>query len=166
MPLFSPYGEIVAFTSRNPNAPKRYQHWHESFDKTNYLYGLDVAKDHIRKWKKAIIVEGQFDTAYLHTAGFNMTVGLCGTAFSVMHAAILGRYCSEIYLLLDPDESGDNCVIRAKNIEREYHLNKCGMNILVLRLPPAKDPDDFVYENGQQALIKLMRDCKERNTNG
>lgn len=163
MPLFDPYGEIVAFTSRDPEAPKKYQHWHESFDKGSYLYGLNKAKRSIRKWDKAIIVEGQFDVACMHSYGFDMTVGVLGTSLSIMHISQLSRYCSELYLLFDPDDSGQKSVTRALEMYHQYCLSMYGMHFIPVSIPA--DPDDFVVEHGQQALISLMKQQKEKVLN-
>jgi DNA primase len=168
MPIFDAYGEnVVAFSSRDTEAPKRYQHWHEQFDKTNHLFGLNVAKPHIKRTKKAIVVEGQFDVTYLHTAGFKMTVGLCGSAFSIMHVALLSRYCSEIFIIMDPDTSGDSAVERAAVMYEQYNLGLHNLVFIPVSLPsePNKlDPDDFVYQNGPQALINILRADKENAT--
>jgi DNA primase len=144
MPLFDAYGEVVAITTRNPWAEKRWQHWHESFDKSSYLFGLNVAKDHIRRTDKAIVVEGQFDTACCHTFGFNMTVGVLGSALSILHVIQLARYCSEVYLLMDPDPSGEECVERAMETYATHCLAGYGVKFFPLRLPPDIDPDDFL----------------------
>lgn len=178
MPLFDYNNELISITSRDIEAPKEYQHWHESFDKLNYLYGLNVAKQHIIRTKKAIIVEGQFDVTYLHTAGFNMTVGLCGSSISIVHVTKLARYCSEIYLVLDPDTSGEEAVKRASDMFHKYDLGKhcpdvkhnCraghgggghDITIIPVSLPDDLDPDEFVYERGPNALITLLKQNKK-----
>ena len=169
MPIFDAYGEkVVAFSSRDTEAPKRFQHWHEQFDKSNHLFGLNVAKPQIKRTRKAIVVEGQFDVTYLHTAGFKMTVGLCGSAFSIMHVALLARYCSEIFIIMDPDTSGDSAVERAAVMHEQYNLGLHNLSFIPVSLPtePQKlDPDDFVYQNGSNALISIMRTAKENAVN-
>lgn len=162
MPIFDAYGDrVVAFSSRDPDAPKRWQHWHEQFDKSNYLFGLHIAKPYIRRAKKAIVVEGQFDVTYAHTAGFKMTVGLCGSAFSIVHIALLARYCNEIYLVMDPDVSGDNAVERAAKLYVQYNLDKYNLSFIPLNLPDKLDPDDFIYKCGSQAMVTSMRVAKD-----
>jgi DNA primase len=167
MPLFDALGEVVAITTRNPWIEKQYQHWHEKFDKANYLYGLNVAKQAIRKWDKALVVEGQFDTGCLHSFGFDMTVGILGTAFSPQHIAQLARYCSEVYFLMDPDESGDLSIERSSLMYRNYCLQQHGLLFVALQLPKDTDPDDFVRaSNGRSKLIDMMKKGKERILNG
>ncbi len=163
MPLFNSEGELVVFTTRQPDAPKRFQHWHESFDKGSYVYGLDIAKEAIRKWDKAIAVEGQFDVGCLHSYGFNMTVGVLGTSLSIMHVAQLARFCSEIYLLFDGDDAGQKSVDRAMELHNQYCLDMYGIHFIPV--PISGDPDDFVVENGQKALVELMKMQKEKILN-
>lgn len=165
MPLFDASGNIVAFTTRNPWAPKEFQHWHESFDKTNYLYGLHLAKQAMRRTDEAIIVEGQFDVTYSHTAELDNTVGLCGSAFTIMHAAILSRYCSFFYLILDPDQSGDNGVARAIEMYHQYCLRGHGIYFIPIKLPDGLDPDEFLYQRGKNALTQIMKEQKQKVIN-
>jgi DNA primase len=165
MPLFDATGtEVVAFTSRDPNAPKRFQHWHEQFEKSRYLYGFHLAKDAIRRRNKAILVEGQFDTMCLHTYGFDVTVGLCGHSLSIMQVNQLVRYCSEIYLLLDPDGAGGDAIASAMELYEKYDLVDCGVLFVPVFLPDGLDPDDFVMKKGTNALVELLRESKQRIT--
>jgi DNA primase len=166
MPLFNPYGEVVAITTRNPWTEKRWQHWHESFDKSYHLFGLNIAKSNIVRTDKAIVVEGQFDTTCLHSYGFNMTVGVLGSALSIFHIAQLARYCSEVYLLMDSDGSGDDGVARAYEAYETYCLQTYGIKFIALELPKGVDPDDFVRHRGGNALIEMMKKGKERLLNG
>jgi DNA primase len=162
MPLFDAYSKLIAITSRNFNVEKKYQHWHESFDKSAFLYGLNLAKPHILKSGKAIIVEGQFDTTCLHSYGFRMTTGLLGSSFNITHVSLLARLCSEIYLALDPDDSGDAGVERAQKMHKDYCLDIYGILIVPVSLPPKTDPDDFVMKHGSDEFVKILKKAKER----
>lgn len=167
MPLMDAYGEeVVSFTTRNPWTDKSFQHWHEPYDKSRYLYGLDVAKSSIIKQDKVIVVEGQFDTMVLHSYGFGMTVALCGTSISVTQIALLARYCSEIYLIFDPDEAGDGCIRRAFEIYKRYMLDTWGLLFVPVKLPKDTDPDDYVIKYGSDKLVALLRESKEKVING
>lgn len=161
MPCFNVHGDLIAFSTRDFEAPKRFQHWHESFDKSSYLYGLDVAKKAIQWSDKAIVVEGQFDVMGSHTHKLPMTVGLFGTTLSIMHVALLARYCSEIYLVFDPsqragDTSGEDATKRAMELYYEYCLSTYGVHFIPVVLPGQYDPDDFLHNNGKDAYIKIL----------
>jgi DNA primase len=162
MPLCDTNGNVVVFTTRNPWAPKQFQHWHESFDKTNYLYGLHLAKQTMRSADEAIVVEGQFDVTYAHTVGLTQTVGLCGSAFTIMHAAILRRYASDIYLILDPDASGEGGVKRAMEMYDQYFLRNYDLRFIPVTLPDNQDPDEFLRKNGVRALQRIKEESKAK----
>ncbi len=170
MPCFDAHDNLVAFSTRDWEAPKRYQHWHESFDKSSYLFGLNVAKKAIRWADKAIVVEGQFDVTCLHSYGLSMTVGLFGTNLSIMHIALLARYCSEIYVVLDPPETkedgninraGEAATIAAMKMYHEYCLGTYGIHFVPVMLPEELDPDDFVFKYGKAAMTRILE--KRRN---
>jgi len=163
-PIFDPYGKVVALSTRHLDRKKDF--WHESFDKHFYLYGLHLAKSSIIKNRRAILVEGEFDVAYLHSRGADMTVGCCGSAFSVFQASTLGRYCSEIYLVFDSDVSkkpgmlgsGQRAIQRAMEMQKEILMD---MKFIPVHLPLGEDPDDFVKANGIKAFSELLRESKE-----
>ena len=165
MPCFDVHNNLVAFSSRDYEAPKRFQHWHESFDKSNYLFGINVAKKAIRWSDKAIVVEGQFDVTCLHSYSLPMTVGLFGTTLSIMHIALLARYCSEIYMVLDPNvvnengivnKSGEEATIRAMKLYGDYCLGTYGIHFIPVTVPEQLDPDDYVYAHGTNAFTKIL----------
>ncbi|NJL70135.1 MAG: toprim domain-containing protein [Candidatus Competibacteraceae bacterium] len=157
-PLLDPYGEPVAITSRHLEVKS---FWHEQFDKSFHLYGLNVAKHAILRCGKAIVVEGEFDVTYLHSRGIDMTVGVCGSAFTAFQAAMLARYTDEIYLCFDRDKngSGQKAVKRALALQAELSPRK--MSFIPVYLPMGKDPDDFVKENGRRAFAELLTESKK-----
>lgn len=166
MPCFDAHDNLVALSTRDFNAPKKYQHWHESFDKSNYLYGINIAKKSIRWADKAIVVEGQFDVKCLHSFGLPMTVGLFGTNLSIMHIAMLARYCSEIYVVFDPkqregDVSGAEGVGRAMQLYHDYCLSTYGIHFIPVSLPEQLDPDEHIFKHGKDAFTRLLD--KRRN---
>ena len=159
MPLFDPYGELVAITSRDVRPDSEFKHWHESFEKTHYVYGLNVAKRAIIEKKKVIVVEGQFDTAYLHTLGAGFTVGILGSALSFMHATLLLRYCSEIYLLFDGDKGGREATERSMQMYRDKRLDKHHIKFYPVVTPWGKDPDDLTAPE----IVELCKTAKEKS---
>lgn len=162
MPLYDSYGSLIAITTRHPTCPKQFQHWHESFDKGFFLFGLNVAKPYIYKANKAIIVEGQFDTTCLHSYGFKMTAGILGSTFNIMHVTLLARMCSEIFVVLDPDKSGDAGMERTIQASIDYNLEACGIFCIPVHMPEKMDPDDFVMKYGPISFKDLLRKSKEK----
>lgn len=162
MPIYDPYNSLVALTTRDV---EKGLHLHESFDKNNYVYGLNIAKEHIRRNDKCILVEGQFDTMCLHSHGLGMTVGALGTSFSIVQCMQLSRYCSEMYIIFDPDESGEKSVKRAMEMHKKYSLYKYKIQFIPVYLPEGNDPDDFVVKYGVKELFILMKQSKDRINN-
>lgn len=161
-PIRDPYGNIVAVSTRHMYKTKKEKgyFWHEEFDKSFYLYGMDLAKKHILRYQKAVLVEGEFDVASLHTHGITFGVGICGSAFSLFQAAVVARYCRTLYVLFDADEGGRTATARLKDLEREV-LH--GLDIIYCKLPKGYDPDKFVRERGRAELINIMKAAKEEH---
>lgn len=160
-PIYETYGDLIALSTRHLDKNNSMKFWHESFDKGMYLYGLYYAKDFMFKTKKAIIVEGEFDVAYFHSKGFKMTVGVCGSAFTLFQISLLSRYCSEIYLIFDGDEAGRISTKRSLNIFKEYNLSNYGLNFIPIYLPQGKDPDEYLREIGFNEMINKMKLARE-----
>ena len=163
-PIFDAYGEVVALSTRHLYKPKSEAFWHEDFDKSFYLYGLHIAKKHILRTKKALIVEGEFDVSFMHSSDIPITVGLCGNSMSDFQVSLLARYCKDIYLLYDGDGGGKMGLERSgqafKNVLAGGSRFGSLVNLIPVRLPKGMDPDDYVIENSRNGLIKLMKSAK------
>jgi DNA primase len=160
-PIYETYGKLIALSTRHLNKDHSSRFWHESFDKGLYLYGMYYAKEHMLQTKKAIVVEGEFDVAYFHSQGFKMTVGTCGSAFTLFQIALLSRYCHEVYLLFDGDKAGRNSTKRSLDISREYDLDVYDLKFIPIYLPADKDPDEYLREVGFKEMINKMKQAKE-----
>jgi DNA primase len=163
MPLFDQHNELIVLTSRDfrCNDKTKMPHLHEEFNKKLFMYGMDVAKKNIIKYKKAIVVEGQFDTVCCHTFGFNFTVGILGSAFSLHHLCILTRYTQDIFLVFDTDESGLKNLARSMRMYKNYGLESLGVKFIPVCLPKHKDPDEFLKNEGKQSFLDLLAASKE-----
>jgi len=166
MPIYDAYNELVALSSRDFRPGAKIKFFHESFIKRNILYGLNVAKKNIIEHKMAIIVEGEFDVQYLHFKGFNFTVGVLGSALGLSHIAMLCRYCREIFIVLDGDLAGSAATKKliknglAKKINATPYYD---ISIIPVYLPEKTDPDEYIYENGTDSFIKLLRKSRKDN---
>ena len=133
-PIYDTYGEMVSISTRHINKDHKHRFWHESFDKSSYLYGLYQAKDTIRRLNKVIVVEGEFDAIAFHTYGFTMTIGCCGSAFTLFQVALLSRFCTNFYLLFDGDVAGNHWHRRNEHIQ-ETHDKPTKAKDVVLSIP-------------------------------
>jgi len=160
-PIYDTYGEMVAISTRHINKDHDQRFWHESFEKSYYLYGLYQAKDSIRKYNKVIIVEGEFDALVFHTYGFTMTVACSGSAFTLFQIALLSRYCTNFYLMFDGDVAGRKSIKRTMDMYGKYNLAAYGLKFIPVKLPKDTDPDDFLFEVGAHGLREKLKASRD-----
>jgi DNA primase len=146
-PIFNYFGETIGFSARlladNANAAK-YVNSPETaiYNKSKILFGLNFAKDAIRKEDEAVIVEGQMDCIQTHQAGFNNVVASSGTALTEQHLAQLGRLTKNLKFCFDSDSVGQAAARRAGEVAL-----KLGFKLKLIILTAAKDPDELVKKS-------------------
>ncbi|MBI3376841.1 MAG: DNA primase [Nitrospirae bacterium] len=155
-PIFNIQGDAVAFGGRaiDDSMPK-YLNSPETllFKKSETLYGLNAAKDEIRKKGYAMIAEGYLDVIMCYMHGFLNVVAPLGTALTTGHLQKLGRFTKKVLLVFDSDAAGIAAAKRSLSI-----LYKHGFRSKVLLLPEGDDPDSFLRKNGSRAFqIKLSK---------
>jgi len=115
----------------------------EVFSKRKLLYGLNWAKQAIRKAERLVIVEGYFDVIRLMLAGIGEVVAPMGTALTEQQAALIRKYTKTVFLLYDSDQAGLKATFRSGD-----ELLKNGVLPRVITLPDGEDPDTFVAKHG------------------
>ncbi len=154
-PIRDTAGRTVAFTGRALAADDQAKYLNspetDLFKKSEVLFGMDKAKDAIRKQGYAILVEGQFDLVLLHQAGFTNTIALSGTALSSVHLGLIKRYADNLLLALDADKAG-----LAASARNAHAALLSGMRVKAVRLPEGKDPADIVAAEGGAAVFADM----------
>lgn len=143
-PIADTSGRVIGFSGRifseNTKAPKYLNSPDTAlFDKSDVLYGLDKAKEQIRKKGYSILVEGQIDLVLSHQAGFENTIALSGTALSDKQIERLWRLGKTIVIAFDSDRAG--MAAASKNGERAL---AAGMEVKVAFLPKGSDPADAI----------------------
>ncbi|HLL54540.1 MAG TPA: DNA primase [Myxococcaceae bacterium] len=160
IPIRAPEGRPIAFGGRlleGEDGPK-YLNSKESklYNKSDTLYGMDLARDEIRRRKAAVLVEGYFDCIGMHQAGVKHAVALCSTALTPGHLALLGRCdAKELVLLLDGDEAGRKAVERLAG-----PLLAQGQATQVALLPEGEDPDTFARKVGVDGVLELLAQAR------
>ena len=159
-PIIDVRGNVIGFGGRimnnnDPNAAK-YLNSPETliFNKRKNLFGLNVAKK--TKLPYMILVEGYMDAIALHQYGFDCAVASLGTSLTEEHAALLTRYTDQVVLIYDGDEAGQRATRRAIPI-----LEKAGLQVKVLKMKDAKDPDEFLKKFGADTF-RIIEDEPER----
>jgi len=155
-PIADARGNICGFGGRVfDNSHPKYLNSPDTvlFHKGYNLYGLDLAKEAIRKSGYAIIVEGYMDVIQAHQGGFCQTVASLGTALTAEQAKIIKRYANQVVLAYDADAAGQNATVKGMNILREN-----GLEVKILIMPEGHDPDSFIRTFGAGAFGELLAD--------
>jgi DNA primase len=124
----------------------------ELYHKSQMVYGLNLAREAIRKEQMVIVVEGEFDMIAPYASGIKNIVAIKGTAFTEEQLQLLRRYTDTLILALDSDFAGNNAAI--KSIEMAEKLE---FEIRVVNLGEKyKDPDEAVRDNpeGFKKMVK------------
>ena len=157
-PIIDIRGNVIGFggrvmddsTPKYLNSPET-----EIFNKRKNLFALNIAKK--SKQGRMILTEGYMDAISLHQYGFDCAVASLGTSLTEEHAAILAKYVPEVVLTYDGDEAGQNATRRAIPM-----LEKTGIQVRVLRMQGAKDPDEFLKKYGAQRFEVLLDSCQNQ----
>lgn len=151
-------GRPVGFGGRvlpelGSSSPAKYINSPETplFSKSRLLYGLDLAREAIRKSRSAMIMEGYTDVIMAHQCGFGEAVAVLGTALGEEHLRILKRFADQIVLVLDGDEAGRR---RAKEILELFVAHNVDLRVVIL--PDELDPCDFLRAHGAEAFRDVL----------
>lgn len=161
-PIQDLYGKIIAFGGRAiPPVEEREPKYMNSpetpaYTKGEHLYGLNLAREAIRREGYAIVVEGYMDLAALIQAGFQQGVASLGTAFTQAQARLLGRYTRRVVVSYDGDAAGSKAAVRSLDLLLEQ-----GFEVRLVDLPEGMDPDDVIRKNGPDAYAALVRQAPE-----
>ena len=153
-PISDRRGRVVAFGGRTlGDDDAKYINSPESpvYNKSETLYGFYEAQNAIHKEDRAIVVEGYFDVLALARAGIGAAVAPCGTALTERQITELRRKTRSVILLFDSDQAGKRAAMKSLGL-----CLKQGLWPSYLSVPDGKDPDDFVRENGAEAMQQLV----------
>lgn len=120
------------------------------YDKSKILFGLDKAKQEIKKEDLAIVVEGQMDVISAHQAGFKNIVASSGTALTTEQIQLLKRFSNNIALAFDMDSAGKMAAERGIREAMRFE-----MNIKIIEVPNGKDPDDCIRANPNDWIMAV-----------
>ena len=160
-PIIDVRGNVIGFGGRIMNnqdkSAAKYLNSPETliFNKRKNLFALNLAKK--SKLGYLILVEGYMDAIALHQFGFDCAVASLGTALTEDGANLLSRYTEQVVLIYDGDEAGQNATQRAIPI-----LEKAGLQVKVLKMRDAKDPDEFLKKFGADRFKLLLEESSNR----
>ena len=155
-PIIDVTGNVIAFGGRvmDDSTPK-YLNSSDTpgFKKSKNLFALNFAKNHCDDG--LILCEGYMDVIALHAAGFSNAVATLGTSLTAEQARIMTKYTKKVLVSYDSDEAGQRAADRAIRI-----LGDVGLDVRVLKLPGAKDPDEFIKKFGAERLRSVLNESK------
>ena len=160
-PIIDVRGNVIGFGGRIMNnqdkSAAKYLNSPETliFNKRKNLFALNLAKK--SKLGYLILVEGYMDAIALHQFGFDCAVASLGTALTEDGANLLARYTEQVVLIYDGDEAGQNATKRAIPI-----LEKASLQVKVLQMRDAKDPDEFLKKFGADRFKLLLEESSNR----
>lgn len=154
IPIFDLRGNVIAFSGRklDPEQPGgKYVNSPETlaYKKSRTLFALNFAKKSAER--RYLLCEGNLDAISMHQAGFPTAVAGCGTALTAEQVKLLSEYADEVVLCYDSDEAGQKATKRAIEL-----LSASPLKVSVLKLPDAKDPDEFIKKFGADRFKMLL----------
>ena len=157
-PIIDVSGNVVAFGGRvmDGSTPK-YKNSSDTpvFKKSRNLFALNFARHACEE--SMILCEGYMDVIALHSYGFTNAVATLGTAITQEQARIMSRYTKKVIICYDADEAGQKAALRAIGL-----LSEVGLDVSILKLPGAKDPDEYIKKYGAESFKGLLTASKSR----
>lgn len=124
------------------------------FSKRRNLYGLDLAREGVRKGATLVVVEGYMDVIALAQAGFGGAVAPLGTALTEDQLGELWRLSPMPILCFDGDPAGARAAARAA--ELALPLLAPDRTLKLATLPPKEDPDSLVRRQGKAGFDMVL----------
>src|SRR5690625_4145713 len=155
-PIISPSGKVIAFAGRALAAAQKAKYINSAqtpvYDKSEVVYGVNFARNEIRKSEEVILVEGYTDVITLAASGIGNVVASAGTALTPRQIGVLKRYGSRIVMIYDSDNAGRMAMTRGMKIALAE-----GMDVELLELPDSEDPDSFIRKYDKASFLELKR---------
>lgn len=157
-PIHSMSGRVLGFGGRILSQDKKTAKYlnspeSEIYHKSQVLYGIFQAKQHITRQDNCYLVEGYTDVIQLHQRGIKNVVASSGTALTTEQIRLIHRLTNNITVLYDGDAAGLRAAIRGVDMILEQ-----GMNVKICTFPEGEDPDSFARKNSHEDLLKYLEE--------
>jgi len=138
---------VIGFSGRlldNHDKSAKYINTPESliYHKRESLFGIQLAKEAIKKEGNVILVEGEFDMISPYVYGIENIVAIKGSAVTKEQLVLIKRYTNRINLALDADSAGAEAMKRG--IEEAESME---FDIGIIIFEGGKDPDEAVRKD-------------------
>lgn len=149
-PIHNSNGNPIGFSGRiyNNNVDSKYINTKETyiFKKGETLFNYHRAILDAKKKKTLIICEGQMDAIRIYASGVKNVVATMGTALTKDHINLIKRLNVKVILNMDSDKAGINAALLNGDL-----LRKENIDVSILSLTGAKDPDEYILKYGIDA---------------
>lgn len=157
-PIHTPNGQPVGFSARIYEDVKeaKYINTKETpiFKKGNILFNYHRAQNEARRVKSLIVVEGQMDAIRVYASGIKNVVATMGTALTDNHIKLLKKLNVPIILCMDNDDAGEKATIQNGEL-----LSKANVELKILRLSGAKDPDEYIMSHSKEEFLDATQNA-------
>ncbi len=157
-PIIDVSGNVIAFGGRVMDDSKpKYKNSSDTpvYKKSRNIFALNFARHHCAE--AMILCEGYMDVIAMHSAGFENAVATLGTAITSEQARIMSRYTKKVIISYHADEAGQKAAMRAVKM-----LTEVGLDVSILRVPGAKDPDEYIKKFGADKFRQVLSDSKSK----
>ncbi len=157
-PIIDVSGNVIAFGGRVMDDSKpKYKNSSDTpvFKKSRNLFALNFARHNCQD--TLILCEGYMDVIAMHAAGFENAVATLGTAITSDQARMMSRYTKKVIISYDADEAGQKAAMRAIKM-----LSEVGLDVTILKVPGAKDPDEYIKTFGADKFKQLLNESKTK----
>ncbi len=157
-PLFDHRNNITGFSGRaveEPFAGGKYINTRDTivYHKGSMFFGLNTAKEEIKKLDKAIILEGELDVIACFSQGISNAIAVKGTALTENQVALVSRFTNNVCLCFDLDDAGYSATKRSLEV-----LEKKGINITTCVFENAKDADEAIKKDPISFKKSIQKD--------
>lgn len=152
-PIIDNFSNVIAFGGRaiNDEVKPKYLNTSDTpvFKKSRNLFALNFARSCADEY--IILCEGYMDVIAVNMAGFSNAVATLGTALTSEQARIMAKYTKKVVISYDSDDAGQSAAKRAIPL-----LSEAGIEVSVLKMKDAKDPDEYIKKFGATKFKLLI----------
>ncbi|MDD3738764.1 MAG: DNA primase [Lentimicrobiaceae bacterium] len=156
-PIYNQSGKVIGFGGRTLSSDKNQAKYLNSpetliYNKSNTLYGLNIAKHAIVANDMCYLVEGYTDVLSMYQAGIQNIVASSGTSLTTDQIKLIKRYSQNVTVMYDGDNAGIKASFRGIDMILEQ-----GMNVKVLLFPDGEDPDSFAKNKRDEEIKEYIK---------
>lgn len=158
-PIKDEKGNVVAFSGRTYqtkdtdaakyiNSPQT-----KVFTKSNVLYNMHNAINHIKMHNRVVLFEGYMDVIAAYRAEIKESVASMGTSLTSEQVRLIRKYTNNVVICYDGDAAGIEATSRAINL-----FKKENMEVKIVILPDGLDPDDYIVKHSAKKLNQFINE--------